>query len=94
MSYIYIYICDLCITEKLEIALANPENLLNKRSEIVSICRHRTKHTAEFFLKVLRIATPTSTPRSGTSARPIEEPGHLYSSSSNVYSGLMIGPRP
>ena len=28
--------CDLCIKEKLEIALANPENLLNKRSEIVS----------------------------------------------------------
>ena len=34
--------CDLCTTEKLEIALANPDSLLNKRSEIVSACRHRT----------------------------------------------------
>ena len=63
--------CDLCITEKLEIALANPENLLNRRSEIVSTCRHRTKHTAAFFLKSLRIANPNSTPRSSTSTRPI-----------------------
>ena len=47
--------CDLCTTEKLEIALANananPDSLLNKRSEIVSACRHRTKFTAENFLK-------------------------------------------
>ena len=47
--------CDLCTTEKLEIALANAnantDSLLNKRSEIVSTCRQRTKFTAENFLK-------------------------------------------
>ena len=33
--------CDLCLTEKLMIAMANPSYLLIKRSEIVSTCRHR-----------------------------------------------------
>ena len=35
--------CDLCLTEKLAIALADPTSLLNKRSEIISTCRHRRK---------------------------------------------------
>ena len=39
--------CDLCIYEKTAIALANPESLLNKRSEIVSGCRHRGKFTCK-----------------------------------------------
>ena len=35
--------CDLCLTEKMVIALADPTTMLNKRSELVSTCRHRAK---------------------------------------------------
>ena len=35
--------CDICLTEKAVIALADPETLLNKKAEIVTTCRHRTK---------------------------------------------------
>ena len=36
--------CNLCLTEKLEM-LDNPDrNLLNKRSEIISQCRHKNKY--------------------------------------------------
>ena len=35
--------CDLCLTEKLVIATAEPTSLLNKRSELVSCCRHVAK---------------------------------------------------
>ena len=35
--------CDLCLTEKVEIALADQNPLLNKRAEIVAVCRHRRK---------------------------------------------------
>ena len=41
--------CDLCLTEKLLIAKADPRTLLNKRSEIVWKCRHRNKFTLERF---------------------------------------------
>ena len=37
--------CDLCLTEKLAIASADPTSLLNKRSEIISTCRHRRKYS-------------------------------------------------
>ena len=37
--------CDLCLTKKLLIAKAHPRTLLNKRSAIVSKCRHRNKFT-------------------------------------------------
>ena len=37
--------CDLCISEKSIIALADSESLLNKRTELVSCCRHRSKFT-------------------------------------------------
>ena len=33
--------CSLCMNEKLEIALHKGDDLLNKRSEIISQCRHR-----------------------------------------------------
>ena len=33
--------CDLCVTEKMEILLANPKSSLNKRTEILEKCRHR-----------------------------------------------------
>ena len=36
--------CDLCISEKVKIMRASPTNLLNKRSELISKCRHRNKH--------------------------------------------------
>ena len=35
--------CDLCPTEKMIIALADPKVLLNKRTELISECRHRSK---------------------------------------------------
>ena len=35
--------CDVCLTEKMIIAMAEPSTLLNKRAEIVSTCRHRAK---------------------------------------------------
>ena len=36
--------CDLCLTEKYIIARAEQKNLLNKRTELISICRHRNKY--------------------------------------------------
>ena len=39
--------CDLCLAEKLYIIKCSNSNLLNKRSELVSKCRHENK----FFLK-------------------------------------------
>lgn len=39
--------CDLCITEKLAIAKSDSRYCLNKKSEIVSTCRHKYK----FYLK-------------------------------------------
>ena len=42
--------CNLCLTEKLLIAKADSRTLLNKRSEIMSKCRHRNK----FILKPIR----------------------------------------
>ena len=41
--------CDLCICEKLLIARADPNVLLNKRDELVSKCRHRNKFTLKCF---------------------------------------------
>ena len=41
--------CDLCPTEELLIAKADPRTLLNKRSESVSNCRHRKKFTLKRF---------------------------------------------
>ena len=35
--------CDLCLTEKSIIALADPKVLLSKRTELISKCRHRNK---------------------------------------------------
>ena len=37
--------CLLCLSEKNEIAFFEGTNLLNKKSEIVSTCRHRLKHS-------------------------------------------------
>ena len=37
--------CSLCLNEKLLIALYNKDNLLNKRNELVSKCRHVNKYT-------------------------------------------------
>ena len=41
--------CDLCLSEKMMIARADPKTTLNKRSELVQKCRHRTKHTLKGF---------------------------------------------
>ena len=35
--------CGLCLAEKLQIMQAKPGPLLNKRSELVSKCRHKAK---------------------------------------------------
>ena len=42
--------CNLCLTEKYVIAMANQKNLLNKRTELISGCRHVNK----FHLKNLK----------------------------------------
>ena len=36
--------CNLCLTEKLEILDDPDKNMLNKRSEIISQCRHQNKY--------------------------------------------------
>ena len=36
--------CLLCLNEKLTIALLKDDYILNKRSEIISKCRHRNKY--------------------------------------------------
>ena len=36
--------CDQCLTEKLVIDLVDKSTMLNKRSEIISACPHRTKY--------------------------------------------------
>ena len=37
--------CNLCLNEKLEIALFKGNNILNRRIELISKCRHINKHT-------------------------------------------------
>ena len=37
--------CNLCLSEKLEIALFKEDNLLNKRTELISKCGHLNKYT-------------------------------------------------
>ena len=44
--------CDLCLTEKLVIALADKSTMLNKKSEIISACPHRTKYKYNKVTKV------------------------------------------
>ena len=55
--------CYLCLNEKLEIASYKGDNLLNKRSELISKCRHQNKftllrHDSETFLAVFPLETP------------------------------------
>ena len=40
--------CALCTAEKLAILKADPKKTLNKRSEIMSICRHKRKFILEY----------------------------------------------
>ena len=37
--------CDVCLTEKTHILLAEPKDSLNVRSEILNTCRHKAKFT-------------------------------------------------
>ena len=39
--------CMLCLNEKLAIALHKEDNILNKRTEIISKCRHSIKYNLE-----------------------------------------------
>ena len=41
--------CDLCLTEKLMISSAEKKSSLNKRSELVSKCRHENKYLLRNF---------------------------------------------
>ena len=36
-------LCDLCLSEKVSIICVDPDTLLNKRTELISNCRHRNK---------------------------------------------------
>ena len=47
----FLYVCmfhtclpDLCLTEKYMVARANYKDLLNKRTELISKCRHKNKY--------------------------------------------------
>ena len=40
--------CDLCLIEKYFIVRADQEHLLNKRTEIISKCRHRNKYLMKY----------------------------------------------
>ena len=40
--------CDLCPTEQYVIAHADQEHLLNKRTEVISKCRHRNKYLIKY----------------------------------------------
>ena len=40
--------CDLCLTEKTLIGRSEPGELLNKKSEIISKCRHKNKFTLKY----------------------------------------------
>ena len=42
--------CDLCLTEKTFILRSDPDLTLNKRSELVSKCRHRSKFLLKNFI--------------------------------------------
>ena len=33
--------CDLCLLEKVSIICADPDTLLNKRTELITKCRHK-----------------------------------------------------
>ena len=37
--------CDVCLTEKTYIMLAEPKDFLNTRTEILNKCRHKLKFT-------------------------------------------------
>ena len=41
--------CDLCLSEKTLIALSNPTNSINSRTEIVSKCIHKRNFKLKFF---------------------------------------------
>ena len=43
--------CDICLSEKAAIATANPLTMLNKRAEIISTCRHRSKFRYQKLLR-------------------------------------------
>ena len=42
--------CDLCLTEKFVIISADKSTLLNKRSELISKCRHKKKFSLSNFV--------------------------------------------
>ena len=50
--------CDLCLSEKLLIALADPSSLLNKRSELTSSCRHYKKYRCNNQIPLIPEAVP------------------------------------
>ena len=45
--------CDVCLSEKLQILLADPSVTLNKRSELIATCRHQNRY--KYSNKSLRV---------------------------------------
>ena len=43
--------CDLCLLEKVSITCADPDTLLNKRTELISKCCHRNKFLLAYVKK-------------------------------------------
>ena len=53
--------CNLCLAEKLEIIMANKERTLNRRSELISKCRHENKfYLSSFQPPVSQVIHPVS----------------------------------
>ena len=55
--------CNLCLTEKLVILMANQNSMLNKRDELLETCRHQRKHLLVSLFKPTKEKTPPSSNR-------------------------------
>ena len=53
--------CDLCLSEKLVILMADQSTTLNRRDELLETCRHRRKHLLVSLFKPPRKKEPPDT---------------------------------
>ena len=51
--------CNLCLTEKYHI-ITSKDNIINKRTELISTCRHKSKFLLKNFVKNLKEVPPDS----------------------------------
>ena len=53
--------CNLCLSEKLSILEYEGRNILNKRDELMSKCRHRNKYTLLILVYIMHFCPGTMT---------------------------------